>query len=280
MKPQIVNLWGETEDPFEKAIERYGIWPTTVWDCDLSDPYTRKLKKLVGDDGSARPDVFMSGGGVYGGKVKTTIFNPAVAAWLLNLYAEPPGLVFDPFAGGGTRAIMAGARGMDYIGLELRQVEVDATNTRIHAAGFSEGVCVRQGDALNPPNLGRKADMLLTCPPYWNLEQYEGGPTDLSMAPSYDAFVAMLGVAVSKTRAVLRPGALSCWVVGLHRDKDGELLPIHHDLVREHQRAGFRFKEEVVLAQRNTGAIQRVGNFERGDRRLVRAHEYVVIFEA
>lgn len=282
-KAAAVTLWGEVEEPFEKAVERYGTWPVTVWDCDMSDPHTKRLKALVGDAGQARPDVFTKATqdkSLYRGKVTTTIFNPAVASWLLNLYAPPtPATVFDPFAGGGTRAIIAGAKGLDYIGCELRAEEVASSMALVAAAGVAGSVAIEEADAAAPPFPDASADLLLTCPPYWNLEQYDGGPRDLSMAATYDEFLDMLYPVVLASRRVLKLGARSLWVVGLHRDKAGTLLPMHHDLATLHRRAGFRFKEEIILAQRNNGAIQRVGNFERGDRRLVRTHEYALVFE-
>jgi DNA modification methylase len=278
-KAATVTLWGDIEEPFAKAIDRFGVWPLTVWDCDLSDPATKRLKAMVGDSGASRHGGFMSGGGVYGGKVKVTIFNPAVASWLLNMYAPPlPAAVYDPFAGGGTRAIIAAAKGLSYFGAELRREEVEASLARVAAAGFADSVHIEEADAMDPPFAHGSADLLLTCPPYWNLERYGGGDNDLSEATTYEEFLDMLYQTIDAAKRILKPGAKALWVVGLHRDIAGGLLPLHHDVARLHRRAGFLFKEEIILAQRNNGAIQRIGNFERGDRRLVRTHEYALVF--
>ncbi|MFH1265067.1 MAG: hypothetical protein ABIK89_05025, partial [Planctomycetota bacterium] len=93
-----------------------------------------------------------------------------------------------------------------------------------------------------------------------------------------ERFLEELEKCVVETRRILKPDSTSCWVVGLHRDKAGGLLAMNHDVARLHQRNGFRFKEEIVVWSDNSGAIQRVGNFERGDQRLVRVHEYAMIF--
>ena len=301
-----VDLFGQTIDDFKSAKERYGTWPVTVWDCDLSDPTVRKMKEAIGDicssragtgklgyqskaRGSARTGCLTAAtndASVYRGKITESIFNPAVAAWILNLYAPtgPDVICYDPFAGGGTRAVMAAKHGMKYLGVEIRQAEVDAVEERCKALGVSTSaggqVCLLCGDSRTATKSleGGFADFLLTCPPYYDLETYNGGPQDLSMAPTYADFVAGLADVVNESARVLRPGAFSCWVVGLHRDDEGEILPMHHDLARLHKAAGFRFKEEVILAQRNNGAIQRVGQFEKGDRRLVRIHEYLLVW--
>ena len=58
-----------------------------------------------------------------------------------------------------------------------------------------------------------------------------------------------------------------------------KLLAMNHDVAALHQNNRFKFKEEAVLHLQNTGSIQRAGNFEKGDRRLIRTHEYCVVFE-
>lgn len=298
---QEVDLFGEKVEYFKPALERYGVWPTTVWDCNMQDPVTQKLKDMIGDgcsarqgsgslgymSKSARAECFTKASddkSTYRGKITESIFNPAVAAWCLNMYAPKDGVCFDPFAGGGTRAIMAAKHGMQYVGVELRQEEVDAVNQRCRSNGVADRVTLHNGDSRNARAIIGKpdgwADFLITCPPYWNLEKYDGGEADLSMAATPSDFEQGLLEVVGETRGCLKPGAFSCWVIGLHRDEDekGELLPLHHFIANVHRNLGFRFKEEIILHQRNNGAIQRVGQFEKGDRRLVRVHEYLLVF--
>jgi hypothetical protein len=72
---------------------------------------------------------------------------------------------------------------------------------------------------------------------------------------------------------------MSIWVVGLHRDGD-RLLAMNHDVTSIHTSMGFRLHEEIILAHKNNGAIQRVGNFEKGRNLLIRMHEYALVFES
>lgn len=279
------DLFGEEiPDPFVSAKERYGIWPTTVWPCDMSDPKTRGLKRLIGDDGSAREGVLdarpTAGDSVYGGTVTASIFNPAVAAWALNCFAPKSGVCLDPFAGGGTRAIMAAKHGLRYVGTELRPAEVAAVNERCERAEVDGQVEIICGDARYISSFTGKGvgDFLLTCPPYFDLEVYNGGAADISTAPTYSAFCKALTEIAVSTFEALKPNALSVWVIGMTRDKTGNLLPLHHDLARAHAAAGFDLVEEIILHQMNNGAIQRVGQFDKGSRRLVRVHEYAMVF--
>ena len=136
---------------------------------------------------------------------------------------------------------------------------------------------LKTGDSRTYSPIPNWADFLYTCSPYYDLEEYGGPAGDLSMMGTYQLFLAGLGDVVAQTARTLKPGALSCWVIGLHRDKHGTLLPLHHDLTAIHNVNGFTLKEEVILAQRNNGAIQRDGNFDKGQRRLIRTHEYLMV---
>jgi len=274
-------------DPFITAKEKYGIWPTTVWSLDYSDKIRLKLKSLIGDslDDSARADCFTKkddSTSYYRGKITVSIFNPVTAIYILNIYGpKKGGIVYDPFAGGGTRAIICSKYDLKYLGIELRQEEIVAVNKRLKANNAEKGVKIFQGDSTNVPFIKTSsADFLMTCPPYYNMETYNGGPDDLSMCPTYDDFLSCMGQCIRETKRILKPGALSCWVVGLTRGKDSDLplMALNHDIARLHKQRDFELKEEIILLQKNNSAERRVAMFDLGKRVLIRTHEYLLVF--
>ncbi len=307
------DLFGNAKEKFVCAFQKYGVWPMTVWPINMSDSATKQLKQEIGDiqTGDAYYGGLPNGKrkqarrnltnqlmtirknlqplqatgknscyGVKGESVHVSIFNPAIAAYLLNCYAPECGTCFDPFAGGGTRAIMAASYGLDYEGYEIRDEECLAVFDRCENAGVSDRVLIHCGDARNCKfTESESCDFLMTCPPYWNLEMYDGGANDLSMIPSYQEFLTEMEKVISETKRVLKRGAMSCWVVGLHRNTDGSLVCLNHDITRIHTSLGFKHKEEIVLNLVNNGAVQRVGNFEKGNKYLIRNHEYALVFE-
>src|SRR6266571_5269503 len=117
-----IDLFGQVVDRVQTAKDRYGVWPITVWEHDsaaLDD--LEEIRGIIGDAGEAREGCFqkhISEKMQY--KLATSVFSPAVASWILNCYAPASGLCFDPFAGGGTRAILAAKHGLRYEGTELR----------------------------------------------------------------------------------------------------------------------------------------------------------------
>lgn len=291
--------FGLAPDSFKTAIDRYGLWPLTVWQFNMQDYFTQKLKDLVGDGAEKRegsetqgyrkmtrdsarkgcfhPQKSLLGKTFY--RISESIFNPAIAINILKLFAPKKGTVYDPFAGGGTRAILTCKFGLKYIGVEIRKEEAQAVRDRAFNNGIKDGLTIIVGNSCRIPEIkSGTADLLMTCPPYWNLEKYNGGEGDLSMAKTYDDFLIGIEQVVRESQRILKPGSLSCWVVGLHRDKDGILIPINHDISAIHRNMGFRMKEEVILHITGQGLERRVCNFERGNRFLVRNHEYLLIF--
>lgn len=275
---EAMDLFGDTIDEFKSAKERYGVWPITVWDCDKSSRITMGLKRSVGDDSQHRRG---EGQTPYGYMDGISVFDPAVASWILNCYAPTNGLCFDPFAGGGTRAIMAAKHGLAYLGVELRAEEVEAVKARCERCRVSDSVHIECGDSRDCSQIAStaSADFCYTCPPYHDLEQYNGGPADLSMCGSYKEFIQEMRRVVQECFRVLKPGTHSVWVVGLTRDKTGNLLCLNHDITGLHRSCGFTVKEEIILSHKNNGAVTRVGNFDKGRRLLIRTHEYALVFQ-
>lgn len=312
-KREVDKGFGLAPDPFEGVIKKYGVLPITVWDVNYSDKVMQKLKTEIGDGcqhcagsgnlgyqsasrqkrsstnedftrlgkKSARAECFTKetdDESVFRGKITESIFNPIVVIYILNLYAPKEGICYDPFAGGGTRAIVVTKFGLDYVGVELRQEEVDAVYDRCKYNEVNPKIiCASSIDV--PQIKNNSADFLITCPPYWNLEQYKGGEEDMSMAGTYEKFLSMLEKSIKESYRILKNGSLSCWVVGLFRNKKGELLALNHDIAWLHREVGFVFKEEIILNMKNTGAVQRIGNFDKGKQFLIRTHEYCLIFK-
>lgn len=278
---------GMARNPLRRIGEQYPVWPVTVWDMDHTNAKMKAHKKAIGDEGVAREQSGTAGYKTTLGSSKNqvSIFNPNIMACLLKLYPPPPGgNIYDPFGGGGTRAIVCATQeeAYNYIGVEIRQEEIDAVIgrlTQLENKGYKHGSAqlVKSSSEHVPEVPDNWADILITCPPYYNMEKYQGGPLDLSMAPTYEDFLDGINDVINENHRILKPGALACWVVGLHRDEYG-LIPIHHDLARLHAQ-GFTFVEEIVLHMKNTGSIQRVGNFAKGQHLLVRTHEYCLIFK-
>jgi len=71
----------------------------------------------------------------------TSVFDPVVCEIAYRWFSPPDGLVLDPFAGGSVRGVLASKLGRRYVGIELREEQVEANRAQARA------ICV---DAVEP----------------------------------------------------------------------------------------------------------------------------------
>ena len=168
--------------------DRFLVPPFSVFDTKQGYWQRRKKEwKEIGlDSGTGRADALLGDGLVGLAKKQgsnlngTSIFDPVLCEVVYNWYSPNGGIVFDPFAGGSVRGVVAELLGRKYIGIDLSQKQVDAN--QINADSL--GVCPAWhcDDSKNADSYidDETADLLFSCPPYYNLEKYSEHPLDLS----------------------------------------------------------------------------------------------------
>ena len=277
------KMFAGDADEFAGAIGHFGFPPTSIWSQDRFSSLTQRLISLCEDTGSSRPSAEIT----Y--QKKPSIFSPVVMLQALSIYCPaPPARIYDPFGGGGTRAIVAGHLGHEYSGIELRRDESDRVNYHLERLGLNERCCVHEGDStrMQPGIPDDWADFIFTCPPYWDLEQYKGGPDDLSMQ-TWSEFGKSLRKCMTECARISKPGTWMAWVVGLHRHSSGplkgQLVPLPQATVDAARQAGWLWMEEAIMVRSSDPnkvgpEIQRLHNATRATGHLSRAHEYIEVF--
>ena len=282
--PQL-DIFGGESKPIERVLDRFGHWPITIWKINYRDKDILDVKAEIGDDGQGRGGTegrtkgYVDHPADYRSEGFRSVFRPDVAANILAFWAPKTGTVYDPFAGGGTRAMMSAGAGLSYMGCEIREDEVGRINAKAERMGFADMVDVRTADATDPPFADGSADFSFTCPPYWQMEKYDGGPSDMSMM-GWPDFVVAIREAARHTARIMRPGAFTAWVVGLYRfpGKERRIVPLNHLVAWALDQAGLIYREEVIIEKVGTPALTRVGTFNRGAGLMIRVHEYVLVF--
>jgi DNA modification methylase len=207
-----------------------------------------------------------------------SVFPAPLVEWVLLRYGGEPGSrIIDAFAGGPPRGLVAAIMGFQYLGVEIRQEQIDE-NKKVLSSLRLEGADYLLSDGRYFEIDGPPFDLGLTCPPYWNLEQYSEQTNDLSNMKTYWQFNAgMFFSAVANFKA-LKAGAFMCIIVGPFRDKKtGELIDFRSHTVENFKEAGFVFWQEVVISKNFASAAVRASNAWKG-MKLVPAHEYLLIF--
>ncbi len=174
--------------------------------------------------------------------------------------------VLDPCAGWGGRmlgALVGGARA--YVGCEpdprtaagLRAILADpALPALIMAKARILEMPVE--NAWSTLRTEEPFDMVLTSPPYFNLELYTGGPQSVTRFPTWSQWVAeWLEPTIRGCLALLKPTGVSCWSVkNIRTDR---LYPLADEVDRIHAEAGWELKQTITMrgsARPGAGRIQ------------------------
>jgi hypothetical protein len=222
-------------------------------------------------------------------------FAPQIAHQALRRFTKPGELVIDPFVGYGTTLIEAVRLGRCAIGVDLQPSCVDTARARVaQEAGTSDTRTVALvGDSTRPETAAAvqevmhqwgfpHAHLLILHPPYHDIIRFSDDPTDLSNAPSIEAFVELFGQVVGNFAPLLAHGRFLVLVIG-DKYARGEWIPLGFqtmEVVRQH---GFRLKSICVKdIHENRG---KRGQYHLWRYRALKhnfyvfKHEYVMFFE-
>lgn len=215
-----------------------------------------------------------------------SIFDPVLCELVYRWFAPPGGTILDPFAGGSVRGIVASYLGHPYHGVDLSGRQL-AANFEQYLQLVTKGLMPDphptptwyEGDSLQlTHHVGDlAADLVFSCPPYYDLEVYTDDPRDLSAMDTYADFLATYRTIVANAVHHLRPGRFAVLVVSEVRDKTGHLRGLVPDTIRALEDAGCRFYNEAVLVNSAGSLPLRAGPPMTATRKLGRQHQNVVV---
>jgi hypothetical protein len=209
----------------------------------------------------------------------TSIFDPVLCELAYRWWSPPGGLVLDPFAGGSVRGIVASKTGRSYVGVDLRQEQVDANRAQgaeICQDGLMPDWICADSRTIDTLEVG-PADMLFSCPPYADLEVYSDDPQDLSTL-EYAEFRAAYFEIIAKSCALLKPDRFACFVVGDVRDPKGAYRNFVGDTVEAFRAAGLAYYNEAILVTACGSLALRAGKQFKATRKLGKTHQNVLVF--
>lgn len=212
----------------------------------------------------------------------TSIFDPALCELMYKWFAPEKGKVLDPFAGGSVRGIVANYLGYKYTGIDIRQEQVDSN--REQALGILDinnqpqwyvGDSNIVLDELKQNN--NEYDMILSCPPYGDLEVYSDLEGDISNM-SYNDFMIAYRSIIKKSCSMLKDGGFAVFVVGEFRDKNGNYVGFVPDTIKAFMDCGMKYYNEAILSTSlASAAIRAKGNMK--SKKLVKVHQNILIFK-
>lgn len=278
----------DPDAPIVPLATRYGFPPFSVIDRRSGHWQNRKRRwNAIGLTSVAgRSDSLLGGYNAlhamnpeqYKTLTATSIFDPCMCELAYDWFAPPGGHVLDPFAGGSVRGIVASHMGRPYTGIDLRPEQVQANEDQRHLAVDPQPVWIAGDSAEVLPTLGDlAADMVFSCPPYFDLEGYSTGPKDLS-GMTYGQFLEVYREIIRLSVDRLRPNRFAVWVISDVRDPKGYYRGLCRDTEIAFEDAGARLWNEIIVTDPvGSVAVRAARPFDR-TRKLARLHQKMYVF--
>ncbi len=227
-----------------------------------STPYRSEIRRMLG---------------ITGGLGMVTKYRAITAKAIIQYYGNSGGTtrVLDPCIGWGGRMLgaLASSPTTIYVGCEphpktaARLVDILATIP----TGPQRATVIPEPAEVALPGLAAAAaaatfDIVLTSPPYFNLELYGDDPQQSTAThPTWDDWVAgWLTPVIHGSLACLKPTGVSCWSVKDFRSD--RLYPLAAATRKIHEEAGWRLVKTVAMSGsgRPGGARIKAGKETRG----------------
>lgn len=264
--------------PFSILDTRQGYWQDRkrAWkDLGIQSELGRSENLINAPD---LPEYARYGGNTLKGVApQTSIFDPVLCEICYKWFCNDGGKIYDCFAGGSVRGIIASKLGYEYHGIDLRQEQIDANVLNAKQVGVTPNwYC---DDSLNANKYidDDSCDLIFSCPPYADLEVYSDDPRDISNM-EYEDFCKTYSEIISIACRKLKNDRFAIFVVGDVRDKQG----FYRNFV-DYTKKCFNdnglltYNEMILVEQIGTGAMRANHTFS-ALRKVIKVHQNVLIF--
>lgn len=217
-------------------------------------------------------------------------FDPYLCELMYRWFSRPGDNILDPFAGGNVRGAVAAVLGRNYYGIDLSKEQVVANHN--HFEKMQEKYTNIAGDAwwiegdsarFLPSTKSDEFDMVLTCPPYYNMEVYSKDPRDLSRQPSYADFLHKYTTILKESARCLKEDSFFVIVVSEVRADSHDISNSHYlglvpDTIKILQDCNLSYYNEIILMN-NIGSLPvRAPKFFDRTRKIGRHHQNILVF--
>lgn len=207
----------------------------------------------------------------------TSIFDPVLCEVVYNWFCTKDGVVFDTFAGGSVRGIVAELLGKKYIGIDLSEKQIDANQLnadkfKVCPAWFCDDS--KNADKYIPDGA---ADLIFSCPPYHNLEKYSDHPLDLSNM-NYKDFLEAYREIITIACRKLKQNRFAVFVIGDIRDSKGAYRDFIGQTKSIFNDCGLCFYNDIILLNQYGTAPMRAAKPFSKSRKTTKVHQNILVF--
>lgn len=273
------------EEANKKLTDEFLIPPTSVFDTRQGYWQERKrawkdigISSEIGRDEALISEGLKRLGDKLGSKTLTgtSVFDPVLCEIIYKWFNVYQGNIFDCFAGGSVRGIVAEKLGYKYTGIDLRKEQVEANILNANELNLNPTwIC---DDSLNADLYieDNSVDLLFSCPPYADLEVYSDDERDISNM-DYEQFKEVYKKIIDIACRKVKDDRFAVFVVGDVRDKKGYYRNFVDYTKECFNNNGFMTYNEIILLEQ-LGTIPMRARLVFKKRKVAKAHQNILIF--
>jgi DNA modification methylase len=218
---------------------------------------------------------------------QSSIFNPVLCELAYRWFCVPGGIALDPFAGGSVRGVVAALLGYKYIGVDLRQEQIEENVAQWGAVKKVASTLLPKaetpkwivGDSLTLNRIiKQECDFIFSCPPYYDLERYSEDPADISNADTYGAFLEAYAKIIANAASLLKANRFACFVVGDIRNEEGIYRDFVSHTIDAFSQCDLALYNHAILVTPVGHLRFRAPKMFTTSRKLASSHQHVLVF--
>ena len=224
-------------------------------------------------------------------------FPTRIGVFAMQFWSSPGDRIWDPCIGRGQRVTIANRLGRHYIGTDVCKEFYDTVIDNLmkigkrSLAGFEilrsdddyhhfilngHHAELLLHDARNAPIEKESVNLVVTSPPYWDIEFYDDSPDQLGTGKSYEEYLDGMRDISRTAFNALKPGGYCIYAINDFR-KGGKFYLLHADLIQGMMDVGLQPHDIVIyrIADHPLGAVFASQLEER--KVTAKAHEYLIV---
>lgn len=252
--------------------------PKSYWEYSRGNNIDKLVNDIKSYDYNAEKtheDFIKSGRGSFLSK-----FNSEYAKRIIEMWSKEDDFIVDPFAGRSSRPLVSTLLGRNYVGFDvikdnLQEAEEQYNILKKERSLGKLKLIHNSSEDIDKHLHGDVADMIMTCPPYYNIEKYDSVDGQLTDIKTYEKFLETYKIILEKSIKILKPSCFFVVVLANFRI-DGKLYDFCSDtknILKEH----LIFHDEIILemspAKRHALYTQAIVNLN-----CLKTHEYCLVF--
>ena len=190
------NLINEQMTDYVERLRKQGLYELSYesksfWEYSRGNSIDKLVEDIKSYDYNAEKthdDFITSGRGSFLSK-----FNSEYAKRIIEMWSKEDDLIVDPFAGRSSRPLVSTLMGRNYMGFDVVKDNLQEAKEQYEILGKERKLGKLSLINTSSENIDNHlpddvADMIMTCPPYFNIEKYESADGQLTDIKKYEDF--------------------------------------------------------------------------------------------